>query len=184
MGLLIGDVSSHGFAAALIMALTMSAVAIHASEGDPPAEVLGRLHHALIEELQNTEMYFTLFYGVIDPDRRRLTYANAGHPHAFRITRSGEADRLAPTSPPFGMVESDEYVDQSTEWDTGSDLLFLFTDGLSDALGLGDGERVLVDAVVSGRAAPLEELIEAVFSIVGTDSGLPSDDRTAVLARI
>src|SRR5690606_40455129 len=59
LGVMIGDVSSHGFGAALIMALTMSAVAIHASEGDPPAEVLRRVHRTLIDELETTERYLT-----------------------------------------------------------------------------------------------------------------------------
>jgi hypothetical protein len=66
-GIMIGDVSSHGFSAALIMALTMSAVAIYAQESGPPAEVMRHVHRALINELESTEMYLTLFYGVLDP---------------------------------------------------------------------------------------------------------------------
>src|SRR5690606_31518430 len=118
LGVMIGDVSSHGFGAALIMALTMSAVAIHASEGDPPAEVLRRVHAALIDELENTEMYMTLFYGVIDPAAGTLTYANAGHSHAFRVTAAGEPLRLPATNPPFGLLDLDDYAEQTTPWES------------------------------------------------------------------
>src|SRR5690606_2499253 len=56
IGVVIGDVSSHGFSAALIMAMTISAVAIYAQESASPVEVVTRVHGALIDELQTTEM--------------------------------------------------------------------------------------------------------------------------------
>lgn len=185
LGVLIGDVSSHGFGAALIMALTMSAVAIHASEGDPPSEVLRRTHRALIDELETTEMYLTLFYGVIDPSEGTLVYANAGHSHAWRIPASGEPQRLAVTDPPFGIVDQDAYGEATAPWDGERDLLFLFTDGLSDALDLGEreGERVLVEAVAGRRDAPVEEIIGRLYAQVGEAGSLPPDDRTAVVVR-
>jgi sigma-B regulation protein RsbU (phosphoserine phosphatase) len=185
LGVLIGDVSSHGFGAALIMALTISAVAIHASEGDAPAEVLHRTHRAVIDELENTEMYLTLFYGVIDPAAGRLAYSNAGHSHAFRVTGGGEAQRLDVTDPPFGIVDRDTYGETSVPWTSGQDMLFLFTDGLSDALDAGEieGERVLVDEAVRLRAEPPEVVIERLFVRAGEATHVPPDDRTAVVVR-
>ncbi|HET6765215.1 MAG TPA: GAF domain-containing SpoIIE family protein phosphatase [Longimicrobiaceae bacterium] len=186
IGVMIGDVSSHGFGAALIMALTMSAVAIHASEGDAPAEVLRRTHRALIDELETTEMYLTLFYGVIDPREGRITYANAGHGHAFRVTAEGAAQRLGATDRPFGIVDLDDYHESTAPWNAGQDLLFLFTDGLSDALGAGEvaGERILLDQVLRHRADHPERIVERLFARAENDPGVPPDDRTAVLVRI
>lgn len=185
LGVLIGDVSSHGFGAALIMALTMSAVAIHASEGDPPAEVLRRTHLALIDELETTEMYLTLFYGVIDPAAGTIAYANAGHSHAWRVPVEGEPQRLAVTDPPFGIVDRSTYGEATAPWEGGRDLLFLFTDGLSDALGRGEveGERVLVEEVAGLRARPAEEIVRSLFAKVGEAGATPPDDRTALVVR-
>lgn len=182
IGVMIGDVSSHGFAAALIMALTMSAVAIHASEGDPPAEVLRRVHAALIDELETTEMYMTLFYGVIDPEAGTLTYANAGHSHAFRVTGQGEPIRLATTNPPFGLLDLDDYGERTIRWHPTDDLLFLFTDGLSDSLGF-TGEDALIQHVKRNRDEPLESLLESLFALPRTEGELPADDRSALLLR-
>jgi phosphoserine phosphatase RsbU/P len=183
-GVMIGDVSSHGFGAALIMALTMSAVAIHASEGYPPSEVLKRLHQTLIDELETTEMYLTLFYAVLDPEERRITYANAGHSHAFRVAGDGRATRLAVTNPPFGIVDLDDYREESVPWSPGEDILFLYTDGLSDSIGLSDGEKALLHCVADGRHGPLQALLQSLFDIPGPSEQLPADDRTAVLVRI
>jgi sigma-B regulation protein RsbU (phosphoserine phosphatase) len=185
LGVMIGDVSSHGFAAALIMALTMSAVAIHASEGDSPAEVLARAHRALIDELESTEMYLTLFYGVIDPARGEITFANAGHSHAFRITGDGTAERLPATDPPFGIVDFDQYRQEVRSWTAGEDLLFLFTDGLSDSLGLGEvgGENALLQTVRDARMGSVDDILERLFAIEHDVAVVPPDDCTALLVR-
>jgi phosphoserine phosphatase RsbU/P len=185
LGVLIGDVSSHGFGAALIMALTISAVAIHASEGHSPAEVLHRTHLAVSDELENTEMYLTMVYAVIDPAAGTVTYSNSGHSHAFRIAGDGTVERLGATDPPFGILEGDTYGEAVAPWNRGEDVLFLFTDGLSDALEMGEveGERVLVDEVVRMREADPEAIVDHVFRRAGEAEHLPSDDRTAVIVR-
>ncbi len=184
LGVVIGDVSSHGFAAALIMALTMSAVTIHASEGDPPAEVLRNVHRSLRGELETTEMYMTLFYGVMDPAQGRLIYANAGHPHAFLVPRTGEPRRLSVTNPPLGFVDPDSYYEAAVPLTTGEDLLFLFTDGLADLLGTGSGEACILDKVLEFRHQPLATIMDELFELEGAPSEVPSDDRTAILVRV
>ena len=182
LGVMIGDVSSHGFSAALIMALTMSAVGIYAQESGPPADVLRRVHRALAKELESTEMYLTLFYGVLDPTAGRLVYANAGHPHAYRIQANGTRQRLGATDPPLGMVEVAQYGEAEVEWVAGKDLLCLFTDGLSDRF---EGtETGLMDEIVSLRDKPLNAILDRIFSATErAKAGVPSDDRTAMLVR-
>jgi phosphoserine phosphatase RsbU/P len=184
LGVMIGDVSSHGFGAALIMALAMSAVAIHASEGDSPAEVLRRTHSTLIDELETTEMYLTLFYGVIDPGVGQLTFANAGHAQAFQLRADGASERLRATNPPLGIVDLDVYGEETTAWTSEEDLLLLFTDGLPDALDLGEirGQQRILDEVLASRAHPVGDILQRLYEIP-TVGGAPVDDRTAVLVR-
>jgi phosphoserine phosphatase RsbU/P len=186
-GAMIGDVSGHGFSAALIMALTMSAAAIYAQEANSPAQVLHRIHQALIKELESTDMYLTLCYCVIDPAAQQLTYANAGHPHAFRIAADGSIKRLGATDPPLGMSQFEEYGEDVMAWRPGSDLLALFTDGLSDAFCASsstNGEKNLLAGLVEHRDLPLEKIIDTLFATAGrAELNIPADDRTAVLVR-
>jgi sigma-B regulation protein RsbU (phosphoserine phosphatase) len=187
VGVMIGDVSSHGFPAALIMALTMSAAGIYAAEGESPAGVLRAIDRAIQDELETTEMYLTLFYGVIDLRTSTLTYANAGHPHAFQITAEGESRRLSALDPPMGIT-MDGYAESEVPWNAGSDLLFLFTDGLSDFLAVdrrGNGERTVVEEVVAHRDLPPRAIVNRLFErVYETTPSIPSDDRTAVLVRV
>lgn len=181
----IGDVSSHGFAAAMIMALTMSAIGIYARETDRPAEVLRHLHRALVKELESTEMYMTIWYGVIDADERSVTYANAGHPHAFVLRADGSRVRMDATNPPLGLLPLSEYGEGVIDWDPAADLICLFTDGLSDALGAGkaSGEGELLDRVAALASESSEAILARVFADAQNGTDLPPDDRTALIIR-
>jgi hypothetical protein len=88
VGVMVGDVSSHGFAAALVMAGVMSAAGIHASGGTTPNITLSELRDSIAAKLASSDTYLTVFYGIIDPLHRRVTWASAGHPYAFRIPRA------------------------------------------------------------------------------------------------
>jgi phosphoserine phosphatase RsbU/P len=135
LGVMIGDVTSHGFGAALIMALVMAASGIHAQSAETPTEVLRRVEQSLTDELARTEMFLTIFYAVLDPKAARLTYANAGHAHAFLVScKTGAATRLDATRPPLGLT-TDPGRDVSLPWPRKEQLLCLFTDGVAEALG-------------------------------------------------
>ena len=181
----IGDVSSHGFAAAMIMALTMSAIGIYARESDRPSEVLRHLHRSLISELESTEMYMSIWYGVIDADAQTITYANAGHPHAFVLRGDGSRERMDATNPPLGLLPLSEYGEGVVAWAPKSDLVVLFTDGLSDALADGKaiGESELLDRVRALRDQPSDAILARVFSDASEAHELPPDDRTALIIR-
>jgi sigma-B regulation protein RsbU (phosphoserine phosphatase) len=186
VGVMIGDVSSHGFPAALIMALSMSAATIFAAGAEAPARVLRHMDDALREELETTEMYLTLFYGVLDPSTGALTYSNAGHPHAFVVREDGSSLRLGATDPPVGFAGPEAYHQEvvSTE---GKDLLLLFTDGLSDTLAgsdRGSGEERVLEEVARRREQSAGEVVEALFSLAAeVTPQIPADDRTALLLR-
>jgi len=167
-GVMIGDVSGHGYRAALIMALAMSASAIHAQTTEGPAEMLSALLRSLREELASTEMFISVFYAEVDPAKGRLSYANTGHPHAFVLREDGATIRLSADAPPLGM--SDETpAGSSLEWNRGKDLLVLFTDGISDARNPGDerlGEERVLEIVTANHAKPTREIVDAVFEVL------------------
>lgn len=167
-GVLVGDVSSHGYRAALIMALVMSATAIHAQTTADPAETVQALLATLEEELRETEMFLSLCYAVVDPEARTLRWTNTGHPHAFVIGADGVAVRLEATDPPLGLGPEALHA-RVRPWDPAHDLLVLFTDGLSDARDprgemLGEG-RVL-EVLRARRHEVPSRIVDGVFALV------------------
>lgn len=192
VGVMIGDVSSHGFGAALIMALAMAASGIHAEAAGAPGQVLSDLEASLAEELARTEMYLSLFYAVIDPGAGVLVYANAGHPHAFIVRGdSGDIQRLEATRTPLGLGPRPEagVADGAEAWGRRSDVLCLFTDGIVDATGEGGqrfGEERVLNHVRSLRSRSSQQALEAIFADLAAFTGgaPPSDDRTLLIAKV
>jgi serine phosphatase RsbU (regulator of sigma subunit) len=170
------------------MALSMSAASIYASEFGNPGKVLRHMDDALRGELETTEMYLTLFYGVIDPVAKHLVYSNAGHPHAFIVHQDGGRTRLGAMDPPVGIAGDDSYREEQVPWTAPDDILVLFTDGLSDPLskdGTGEhGEEIILNEVVARRGERAKDIVHALFELPAVgDPTLPSDDRTAIILR-
>ena len=186
IGIMIGDVSTHGFPAALIMALSMSAASIYALESSDPSVVLRNIDDALSDELESTEMFLSLCYVVIDPVAGELQYSNAGHPHAFVFREGCEPERLLATDPPVGFAGPDSYVRGRAEWKPG-DLLLLFTDGLSDSLATAvprSGEAAVLEAVMAQGTASPAHIVDTLFELAGAATPyIPADDRTAIVLR-
>jgi sigma-B regulation protein RsbU (phosphoserine phosphatase) len=184
-GVMIGDVSGHGYRAALIMALTMSAAAIHAQATPDPGAMLRALFASVGGELSTTEMYLSAFYGIVDRAAGILRYANAGHPHAFVLGADGPPERLAAMDPPIGMVPIGAATAERP-WHPETDLLVLFTDGISDARA-PDGERLgearVLDTIQRHCTLPPTEILERVFDDLArhTVDGPRRDDLTLVL---
>jgi sigma-B regulation protein RsbU (phosphoserine phosphatase) len=186
-GVMIGDVSGHGYQAALIMALAMSAAAIHSQGTSDPGNVLFALMTTLREELTVTEMFISAFYAVLDRGRGEIRYANTGHPHAFHLADGEDFVRLAASDPPIGMDDAPPTT-KSRPWNARRDLLVLFTDGVTDArnrAGERLGEERVLDIIREHRGAEPAEILDRVMELLDRHTaGAPRrDDLTIVLAR-
>lgn len=186
-GVVIGDVSSHGYPAALIMALAMSAMAIHAQTSHDPGDTVAALLSSLADELRETEMFLSLCYVVVDPGLDELRYVNMGHPHAFIVSDAGVAERLPATDPPLGLGSSAPHS-ATRPWKRGSDALVLFTDGISDARdesGTVLGEDAVLSVVRARRHEPPQRIVDGVFALLEGHMGrvTPADDQALVVLR-
>lgn len=186
-GVMLGDVSSHGFAAALIMALVLSAAGIHAAEAGSPDDTLRRLLESVAQELDETEMHLSLFYGVIDPRGGVLRYANAGHPHAFRMGVRDRLERLKATSPPLGLADRDAIAAAETHWNAESDRLLLFSDGIVDARNAATepfGEERVLRMARKHFDTSSVAIVEGVLAAVSAYESVARDDRAILVLRV
>ncbi len=187
VSVMVGDVSSHGFSAALMMATVIAAAAIHGPGSVTPDETLAAMQGSLAQKLDSTESYLTVFHGILDPLNRRLTYANAGHPQAFRIPGSGPAERLTTTAAPLGLDPGQRVTSRQVPWEPGVDLLCAWSDGLVDVRGPEDerfGEARLLALLEAARAEAPERILEQVLTAIEAFSLHADDDRTLLILRI
>jgi sigma-B regulation protein RsbU (phosphoserine phosphatase) len=82
----------------------------------------------------NSNMFATVFFGLLDPSNGQLLYINAGHESPFLICDGRLQKRLEPTGPAVGMLPNMDFGIAEIRLDPGDSLL-LYTDGITDALG-------------------------------------------------
>lgn len=214
LGLVIGDVCDKGVGAALFMAIFRTLIRAFARQPttlrwmdalaeDGPSRAEGFQRQALPStgtsalrnaiELTNTyiaethgstNMFATVFLGVLDPADGLLLYVNAGHECPLVIDARGIKERLRPTGPVAGIIPGAHFGIRTVKLEPGETLL-AFTDGVTEAQNAAGAffgqERV--DALAAQPAPSASALLDAIQQSLRDFAGDadPSDD-VALLA--
>lgn len=139
IGLVIGDASSKGVPAALVMATTRTMLRASAQRLVEPGLVLQRTNDVLCTDIPRN-MFVTCLYAVLDPANGDIRYANAGHNLPFLRTDAGVVE-LRATGWPLGLMPGVEYEERQAPIHPGDSLL-LYSDGLVEAHNLTSGEML------------------------------------------
>ena len=126
----IGDVSGKGVPASLLMAVTRSLFRNISSYTSEPNQIVMALNSVMSED-NETNMFVTLFVGMLDLGSHELHYCNAGHDAPLLI---GPDVSLLPcdSNLPVGVMSGWEFTMQTTTLAPGT-TIFLYTDGLNEA---------------------------------------------------
>jgi serine phosphatase RsbU (regulator of sigma subunit) len=144
--LLIADVSGHGFSAALIAAMLKFTFQMVAPGEPSPEAIVSRINERFCRILKQDD-FITLCCAVLDPKALCVALARAGHPPPFLYRPAEHAIlKLEPSGPPVGLDREAIYEPGQVDWLPG-DVLFFYTDGVTEAL-LGKGGTGGLDEVV------------------------------------
>ena len=183
VGIVVGDISGKGIEAAVLTSLVKNTIRAHATErGKTPAEVIALTNTVLARET-TAETFATVFFGMLDRRDGRLVYCNAGHPASVIMHADGDIAVLPPTSPLIGAFSAFTYH-SAEAYVSGDDLLFLYTDGLTEARRGRRlfGERRLFDLLAELGPGDPHRIVAGVIeaAVEFADDGLHDD--LAVLA--
>ncbi len=98
LGFVIADVSGKGIPAALFMAVSRTLLKTMALKQQPPAECLFTVNHMLCGD-NASEMFVTLFYGILDVETGELEFCNGGHNYPYILRAGGGAEMLRTRGP-------------------------------------------------------------------------------------
>ncbi|HEX2223391.1 MAG TPA: PP2C family protein-serine/threonine phosphatase, partial [Thermoanaerobaculia bacterium] len=183
----VGDVAGHGVSSGLVMSMAKSALAVQVTFNPDVGEVFRTLNR-VVHQTARKRLLATLCYAVLDPQRRELLYASAGHLYPYRITAEGRVDPLESTSYPLG-VRGQLQIDPRVAKLHPGDTLFLFSDGLVEARKEGTedifGFDRLEALLAKGARLGVERLRDAVLGEVERFSGHAprEDDQTILVLR-
>jgi len=131
VALLIADVSGKGISGALIMSNFQSAVHSLAPKILSPAQLLAELN-VTVSKIVSAGRFVTFFYGILDLDTKKFTYCNAGHTYPILCRANGKINELSEGGLFLGPFPQATWRDSEVQLESG-DLLFLYTDGITEA---------------------------------------------------
>ena len=181
IAVLVADVMGHGVSAAMLTGVVKSAFRASSPDGYEPRAIVRRLSRNM--DAFGSERFVTLIAAVVSLDDRRVDYVNAGHPTGLLFASDGDVHRLASTGPLVSPAFRDCSWEQRSVAFDGSDLLFLYTDGVSEALaGQDDDDEEAVIRVVqqhSGEASAIDAVLARARDALG---GQPQPDDLTLLS--
>jgi serine phosphatase RsbU (regulator of sigma subunit) len=185
----VGDVAGHGVASGLLLSGIRSCLHLLQDERPPPVEILRKLDR-MVRQTTDRRMFITLLYAIVDPTRRQLTVATAGHPPVLHYAAAtGTISEVGQEAPPLGTRLDARYGERTAEVSPG-DVLLLYTDGVQETINqAGDlyGDRRLVERLErTATTRSAREIREAVLSDLWNFKGDAEqlDDITLIVIRV
>lgn len=184
----IGDVSGKGIPAALFMVITRTILKNQTLQGNPLAEIFNQTNNLLCSD--NVEdMFVTVFMGILDPETGEVEYVCAGHNPPLISRQDGDCQFLdVKRNLVLGGMEDFSYQAQKITLEPG-DLLFLYTDGLNEAMNeKGDlfGDKRMFTSINDIKGDNVRRVIDRLKEAVGNfvQDTPASDDLTMLALKI
>ena len=184
----IGDVSGKGVPASLVMAVTRSLLRMVSAQESNPDRIVTSINSSM-SDMNDSNMFVTLFAGVLDLPTGRLRYCNAGHNAPVLIDSNTGKVTMLDVKPnlPIAVVPDIKFEGQEVVITPGT-AIFLYTDGLTEAENadkeLFDEDRMtaqLAKSTCADSRGIIEGMLEAVHQHV--QDAEQSDDLTMVAIR-
>jgi serine phosphatase RsbU (regulator of sigma subunit) len=187
LGVVLGDVSSHGMGPALLMSETRACLRTLAQVHSDVGEILTRANRVLAADTSDFH-FVTLAMTRLDPVARSMIYASAGQ-RGYLLHTGMDVEILDSTSLPLG-VRDDTVVPASSPIPLASgDMIVFFTDGVVEAESPGRvrfGFTRALETIRSEREKSAAEIIDTLHrEILGFSRNMPqADDITMVVVKV
>ena len=183
----LGDVSGKGVPASLFMAQATRLFRTLAAQQLMPAQIATQINEALSGEDNETNMFVTMFIGLLDLTSGHLDFCNAGHNPPV-LLRNGKPEfiKMVPNVP-IGLMQGLDFIGETID-DITDCPFFVYTDGLNEAENRQfeqfSDERLL-DILEKTPFESCQQTVELLRDEVERhrDGAEPNDDLTMLCVR-
>ena len=187
LGVVIADVSGHGFGAALLMAETRAYLRALTRTGTNLGEVLTTINRILAEDTLQTQ-FVTMFFVRIDRQGPSFTYTGAGH-NAYHFNAAGKVRELPSNGIPLAVQLVTNYKHTKPYPLKKGDVLVMLTDGVAEtASPAGEyfGNKRAREIVRQNLQRPAAEIVDALMDAVRAFASgqTQNDDITIVIVKV
>ncbi len=183
----LADVSGKSYSAALYTVMLRSLLRISTNMHTSPGYILRNINDILLASSQ-AGMFFTIFLGVFDRDKKELKYSSGGHWPQVLVKGNGGLEVLQTQGPPLGIKGGRTFETKKIVLSQG-DTVFLYSDGLSEAENVKVeqfGEERIFQFLKITRTLSVERVVDLMAGEVirFTEKTIPADDLTMLAVRL
>lgn len=198
LGMIISDVTGHGFYSGLVVAMAKSCLHTQAKIDYSPEKVMEAMNGTIsmsIPKVQDNgieplSVLMSSCYILIDFRNHTLAYSNAGHPYAYHYSSSGDSlERVLATDIILGIpgFEDTKFTAEERAWGKG-DLILLYSDGIPEAEDANKeqfGDERLEKIILANKEKPAAYVKNCILNeVINHCKGMAqSDDITLVIAK-
>ncbi len=183
----IGDVTGKGMPASLLMSNLQACLRVLVPMDVSLEEAAAHINR-VISENTGSDKFITYVHGIYDEETRIFEYVNAGHNPPTLVRANGDIELLETGGLLLGVMADAVYERGSVKLETG-DVLFLFTDGVTEAMSPEEeeyGEERLEKLLQETRHLTASEILNAVredIRVFTEDVPVLSDDITMIVIK-
>lgn len=185
LGIVIGDVSGKGIAAALLMAVSKTLLKATAFKGMPADSILSEVNNIIVDE-SPPNMFVTVFFGVLDTRSGAFEYSNGGHNPPYIISTDGKVKQLDNIGGLMIGAFKDVPFESNVVMVKSGETLVFYTDGVTEAFNKDNEEfqESRLEKVLEGKnSLNVNDLVQNVFENVQSFSqGVEQSDDITCLA--
>jgi serine phosphatase RsbU (regulator of sigma subunit) len=187
--IVVGDVSDHGIQSALLMATARSALHQRWSLSGSIAHIVSDVNRQLVQDVEESGYFMTLFYTAIDKQKRCIRWINAGHDPAILYDPCTDAfHELGGRNVALGIDANIKYEELRREIARGQ-ILVIGTDGIWESRNIkGEmfGKDKLKEVIKENAGASARKILNSVIEQVEKFSYplIKEDDVTLVVIKI
>ena len=186
----IGDVSGHGISSALLMATVRSALRQRLSQPGTSADVISDVNRQLVQDVEDSGQFMTMFYLNIDITKMQANWVRAGHdPAIFYDPVADSYEELAGSGIALGIDENWNYKEYRKTGLKSGQIIFLSTDGIWEAFNLkGEmfGKERIYDIIRKNSSLSADQIINILLTSVKSfqQGAQLEDDITLVVIKM
>jgi PAS domain S-box-containing protein len=187
--IVVADIVGHGFGSAFVMAEVRASVRAYATIA-PDIPSLIKSVNCSLTGTHGGNGFVTMFLGRIDPRKRSLEYASAGHESGYLLRESGEIGAvLASTAPPLGVFADQLFCTGPAVPLERGDAIVLLTDGITESANADDvmfGARGALDFVRRQQRSAANEIVHGIYRAARAfaDGAPQLDDILSVVCKV
>jgi serine phosphatase RsbU (regulator of sigma subunit) len=190
ISIVVGDVTDHGISSALLM--TTARAFLRERIQTTPSEcaaVISDVNQRLVPDVDELNLFMTMFYGEIDIKEKVIRWVKAGHEPAILFTPGADSyELLAGEGLPLGVMEESVYKESQKQIQSGQ-IILIVTDGIKESVnpqGEMFGSERLLDVIRDSADRPAREILDRVFESLNNFRHplKADDDETLVVVKI